>query len=166
MHVHPTTPAAQCGHAGKGKGYSDVIGKTVDIPGRVFGVDIPDLYYRAVVRKKDPGHSRAVVVRTVEDNDVYWFPVDAVRGWLEAMATSGRDIHSGTVGEASDAYAAEVLSELISNKSSLQHQAASACRSDAFTSAAVAPNGCLVDVSQRHRDGRSIPPSAQGSPAL
>lgn len=43
--------------AGKGKSkYDAVIGSTIDIPAPIFGVDIPDLYYRGTVLKKDPAH--------------------------------------------------------------------------------------------------------------
>lgn len=45
---------------GKAKGkrskYDAVVGCTIDVPAPVFGVDIPDLYYRGRVLKKDPAH--------------------------------------------------------------------------------------------------------------
>lgn len=33
------------------------MGRTVDIPAHVFAVDIPDLFYRGVVLKKDRAHT-------------------------------------------------------------------------------------------------------------
>ena len=42
------------GHKSK---YDAVVGHTVDVPAPIFGVDIPDLYYRGTVLKKDPAHA-------------------------------------------------------------------------------------------------------------
>jgi len=47
-----------------------VIGRTIDIPGDVFGVDVPDLYYRGTVLKKDNAHPGTIPVRM--------FPLDPV----------------------------------------------------------------------------------------
>ena len=47
-------------HKGKTKAKSKfdaVIGRTVDVPAPIFGVDIPDLYYRGTVLKKDTAHA-------------------------------------------------------------------------------------------------------------
>ena len=33
------------------------MGRTVDIPAPIFGVEIPDLFYRGVVLKKDKAHA-------------------------------------------------------------------------------------------------------------
>lgn len=37
--------------------YKAVVGCTIDVPAPIFGVDIPDLYYRGTVLKKDPAHA-------------------------------------------------------------------------------------------------------------
>ena len=42
--------------------YDAVIGRTVDIPAPIFSVDIPDLYYRGTVTKKDPAHPGAALL--------------------------------------------------------------------------------------------------------
>lgn len=39
---------------------------------------MPDLFYRAVVKRKDPGHPKAVVIRFPEDGSTFWLPVDEV----------------------------------------------------------------------------------------
>lgn len=36
--------------------FAGVMGRTVDIAASVFGVEIPDLFYRGVVLKKDRAH--------------------------------------------------------------------------------------------------------------
>ena len=51
-----------CGKYSTGKSrkkhnYAGVMGLTVDIPAHVFAVDIPDLFYRGVVLKKDRAHT-------------------------------------------------------------------------------------------------------------
>lgn len=53
--------ACQHSNADAGKGrqrvnYAGVLGKTVDIPAPVFDVDVPDLFYRGTVLKKDRAH--------------------------------------------------------------------------------------------------------------
>ena len=37
--------------------YDAVVGCTIDVPAPIFAVDIPDLYYRGTVLKKDPAHA-------------------------------------------------------------------------------------------------------------
>ena len=37
--------------------YDGVVGCIIDVPAHIFGVDIPDLYYRGTVLKKDPAHA-------------------------------------------------------------------------------------------------------------
>ncbi len=46
---------------------------------------VPDLFYRAVVKKKDTAHPRAVVIRFPEDGSTFWLPVDEV-GFLHPQA--------------------------------------------------------------------------------
>ena len=41
---------------GKRSKYDAVVGCTIDVPAPIFGVDIPDLYYRGRILKKDPAH--------------------------------------------------------------------------------------------------------------
>lgn len=89
--------------------YDAVIGRTVDISAPIFSVDIPDLYYRGTVTKKDPAHPGSVIVRFEEDGSRYWFPVTEVERFLGDMDNKGRDTGSETIGQGSDAFAAEVL---------------------------------------------------------
>ena len=45
--------------------YEALIGRTVDAPAPIFSVDIPDLYYRGTVLKKDPAHPGMVTLLSV-----------------------------------------------------------------------------------------------------
>ncbi|CAL8464007.1 g3542 [Coccomyxa elongata] len=91
--------------------YKSVIGKTVLIPASVFGVDVPELWYKARVVKKDPSHTRAVVLRTSEDGNLFWLPVEQVMKWLREMEESGLTSTGCTIGNAASVYAAQVLTD-------------------------------------------------------
>ena len=43
---------------------------------------VPDLFYRAVVKRRDPAHPGAVVIRFPEDGSTFWLPADEVPPWL------------------------------------------------------------------------------------
>ncbi|DBA68995.1 TPA: hypothetical protein ACH3X2_013164 [Trebouxia sp. C0005] len=96
--------------------YEALIGRTVDVPAPIFSVDIPDLYYRGTVLKKDPAHPGSVVVRFIEDGSRYWFPLAEVEQFLEDMQSKGRDAASGTIGQGSHAFAAQVLAGTLAAK--------------------------------------------------
>lgn len=51
----------------------------------------------------------AVIVRFVEDGSRYWFPVSEVERFLRDMEQHGRNKGSETIGQGSDAFAAEIL---------------------------------------------------------
>ena len=42
---------------GKASKFDAFVGRTIDVPAPIFGVDIPDLYYRGTVLKKDNEHA-------------------------------------------------------------------------------------------------------------
>ena len=42
---------------GKASKFDAFVGRTIDVPAPIFGVDIPDLYYRGTVLKKDNAHA-------------------------------------------------------------------------------------------------------------
>lgn len=67
--------------------YKSIIGKEVLVPASEFGIDVPELYYKARVMKKDPSHSRAVVVKFPDDGNLCWLPVDRVSSWLKVGST-------------------------------------------------------------------------------
>lgn len=96
--------------------YEALLGRTVDVPAPIFSVDIPDLYYRGTVLKKDPAHPGSVVVRFIEDGSRYWFPLVEVERFLEDMQSKGRDAASGTIGQGSHAFAAQVLAGTLAAK--------------------------------------------------
>lgn len=113
----PASSGTSAGRKGKAKSkYNAVIGRTVDIPAPIFSVDIPDLYYRGTVLKKDPAHPGSVVVRFIEDGSRYWFPLAEVERFLKDMQSKGRDAASGTIGQGSHAFAAQVLAGTLAAK--------------------------------------------------
>jgi hypothetical protein len=63
--------------------YKSIVGKTVLVPASEFGIDVPELFYKARIIKKDPSHPRAVVVRFPDDGNLCWLPVDQVTEWLQ-----------------------------------------------------------------------------------
>lgn len=112
-----STGTAAAGRKVKAKNkYSEVIGRTIDIPAPIFGVDVPDLYYRGTVLKKDTAHPGSVVVRFIEDGSRYWFPVTEVERFLKDMQSKGRDAASDTIGQGSHAFAAQVLAATLAAK--------------------------------------------------
>ncbi|CAL5226922.1 g9799 [Coccomyxa viridis] len=90
--------------------YKALIGRVVLVPGSEFGVDVPELYYKARVVRKDPSHARAVVMRFAEDGDLMWQPVDKVWAWIETMQAKGLSEDTPhTIGDAANAYAVATL---------------------------------------------------------
>jgi hypothetical protein len=85
--------------------YADMKGHNVDIPGWVFGVEIPELFYRGTIVGKDASHSGCVVVRT-EDGQRYFFPAPEVTGWMDDMQERISPQPGATMGAACDRYAA------------------------------------------------------------
>ena len=51
----------------------------------------------------------AVIIRFTEDGSRYWFPVTEIERFLRDMKEHGRDKGSETIGQGSDAFAAEIL---------------------------------------------------------
>lgn len=47
-------------------------------------VQVPDLFYRAIVKRKDAAHPGAVVIRFPEDGSTFWLPADEVISNLDA----------------------------------------------------------------------------------
>lgn len=68
---------------------SDLIGKVVQVPGVVFLVDVPGLYYVADVKKKERRRKGAVEVVFRDDNSRYWFPAADVRAWMQDQMHRG-----------------------------------------------------------------------------
>ncbi len=58
----------------------------------------------------------SVVVRFKEDGSRYWFPLAEVERFLEDMQSKGRDTASGTIGQGSHAFAAQVLAGTLAAK--------------------------------------------------
>ena len=54
-----------------------------------------------------------MIIRFVEDGSRYWFPVTEIERFLKDMEEHGRDKGSETIGQGSDAFAAEVLAEAL-----------------------------------------------------
>ncbi|KAL3133710.1 hypothetical protein ABBQ32_008205 [Trebouxia sp. C0010 RCD-2024] len=94
---------------GKTSKFDAYVGRTIDVPAPIFGVDIPDLYYRGTVLKKDNAHAGCMVVRFSEDGSKYWFPLVEIQRFLKDMQNKGRDAESDTIGQGSHAFAAQVL---------------------------------------------------------
>lgn len=116
IHSVPSSGTATGRKAKPRSKYEALIGRTVDVPAPIFSVDIPDLYYRGTVLKKDPAHPGSVVVRFIEDGSRYWFPLAEVERFLEDMQSKGRDAASGTIGQGSHAFAAQVLAGTLAAK--------------------------------------------------
>ncbi|KAG1657005.1 hypothetical protein FOA52_012006 [Chlamydomonas sp. UWO 241] len=95
---------------------SDIVGKGVDIPGGVFGHDIPGYFYPARVVGPDKTHPGCVTVSLLDGSRArYYFPVPEVRGWVSGMHTRlGLDWQEehDTVDEESVAFAARVLVDM------------------------------------------------------
>ncbi|KAK9844444.1 hypothetical protein WJX74_002610 [Apatococcus lobatus] len=121
-HGHCTTrstPASNnLARVGKRKGRSKhsimakhpgLVGRIVDVPADVFSVDIPDMYYRGIIRKRDYAHKDSFEVKFLEDGSRYWLPISDCQQWLEQMEARGRSETSQTVGAASDNFAASIL---------------------------------------------------------
>ncbi|GMH45386.1 hypothetical protein BSKO_13343 [Bryopsis sp. KO-2023] len=100
--------SAGCHDGGRDAELKDLIGKVVDIPAIHFGVDVPEMYYRATILRRDSARRTAVVVRFQEDGSQYWLPIKDVRAWLDS--TSPR--RSGCTGKAADEFAASVLLDI------------------------------------------------------
>lgn len=56
------------------------------------------------------------MVRFVEDGSRYWFPVSEVERFLRDMEEHGRNKGSETIGQGSDAFAAEVLAAALAER--------------------------------------------------
>ena len=57
-----------------------------------------------------------MVVRFIEDGSRYWFPLAEVERFLKDMQANGRDAASGTIGQGSHAFAAQVLAGTLAAK--------------------------------------------------
>jgi hypothetical protein len=60
-------------------------GSDPQFAGTLLLLQIPDLFYRAVVKRKDPAHSGAVVIRFPEDGSTFWLPADEVISWCQPV---------------------------------------------------------------------------------
>ncbi len=81
----------------------------------------------------------SVVVRFIEDGSRYWFPVAEVERFLKDMQSKGRDAASGTIGQGSHAFAAQVLAgTLAAKKKASGMTSSSATAGDCLTKAKVA----------------------------
>lgn len=89
--------------------HSGLIGRIVDVPADVFSVDIPDMYYRGIITKRDYAHKDSFEVKFLEDGTRYWLPIADCQHWLGQMEARGRSETSQTVGAASDTFAASIL---------------------------------------------------------
>lgn len=86
----------------------DLVGKIVHIPAEEYGINVPGMFYRARVVKKDPKHRSSVVVSFFEDDGSHnWIPAREVRRWLAATV----DV-TGTTNQHSDDYAIETLLQI------------------------------------------------------
>lgn len=89
--------------------HAGLIGRIVDVPADVFSVEIPDMYYRGLITKRDYGHKDSFEVKFEEDGSRYWLPIADCQRWLDQMEARGRTELSETIGAASDNFAASVL---------------------------------------------------------
>lgn len=86
------TPGNKAKRAKRSKGRSssvtpvedllDVIGKVVEVPGSIFYVKTPGVFYIGDIIKPEAKHKNAVEVRFRDDGSTYWFPAKDVRKWL------------------------------------------------------------------------------------
>lgn len=108
---HLTNPLHFAGHARQQSSakHSGLIGRIVDVPADVFSVDIPDMYYRGIITKRDYAHKDSFEVKFLEDGTRYWLPIADCQHWLGQMEARGRSETSQTVGAASDTFAASIL---------------------------------------------------------
>ncbi|KAG1678503.1 hypothetical protein FOA52_014536 [Chlamydomonas sp. UWO 241] len=95
---------------------SDIVGKGVDIPGGIFGQDIPGFFYPARVVGPDKAHPGCVIVSLQDGSRArYFFPVPDVREWVAGMHTrlglDWQEEHDTVDGE-SVAFAARVLVDM------------------------------------------------------
>eukprot|EP00891_Asterochloris_glomerata_P009708 jgi/Astpho2/9708/Aster-x1600 len=99
--------------------YDDVVGKMVDIPGVVFGVPLPDVFYTGQVMKRDHSHAGCVVIRFPDDGSRYYLPATDIRQFLADMEAREEGVPLQRVGaaeEANDAAAIEVLAQALTRK--------------------------------------------------
>lgn len=89
-----------------------ILGQDVEIPGTIFGVNVPGLYYRARVMRKDSSHPKCVTIRFSEDNSRFWLPLSQVLGFKREEKERKEKVKAPELGLASDQYAAEVLVSL------------------------------------------------------
>ena len=61
---------------------SDILGQAVEVPGAIFYVTTPGVFYIGDVIKPEPKHRNAVEVVFQDDGSRYWFPAKDVRKWL------------------------------------------------------------------------------------
>ncbi|GAB4820869.1 hypothetical protein N2152v2_007915 [Parachlorella kessleri] len=132
-------------------GGGDLIGRIVEVPSAVFSVDIPSLYYRGVVTKRESGRKQdAYELKFLDDNSKYWFPTVDIRSWLadmEARGAEGKQSGSGiAVGKATDEFAAEVLTGIASG-SSLRSGRGNSQLSDAAVAAAARDDAACAEKS-------------------
>ena len=81
----------------------------MDVPADVFSVEIPDMYYRGLITKRDYAHKDSFEVKFLEDGSLYWLPIADCQHWLKQMEDRGRNENSQTIGAASDTFAASIL---------------------------------------------------------
>ena len=81
----------------------------MDVPADVFSVEIPDMYYRGLITKRDYAHKDSFEVKFLEDGTRYWLPIADCQQWLDQMEARGRNESSETIGAASDNFAASIL---------------------------------------------------------
>ncbi|GMH41673.1 hypothetical protein BSKO_09583 [Bryopsis sp. KO-2023] len=102
-------------------------GKVVYAPADHFGMNIPGLFYRAKVTRKDKRRRQAVIIRLFEDDDSqYWLPMNVVHRWVQMnQPTDGRCIHNET-----DSYAVSALMQLKGSQSPFPGSSASASKTE------------------------------------
>lgn len=98
--------------------YAGLVGRVVEIPASVFSVDVPGMFYRGAITKREGGRKQeAMEVKFLEDGSRYWFPLASLREWLEAQDARQARPETGDAQRASqaDEFAAEVLTDLASD---------------------------------------------------
>ncbi len=86
------------------------------------------------------------MVRFIEDGSRYWFPLAEVERFLEDMQSKGRNAASGTIGQGSHAFAAQVLAgTLAAKKKASGMTSSSATAGDCLTNTKVACHREILD---------------------
>lgn len=71
---------------------SDLIGQVVEVPGAIFYVKTPGVFYIGDIIKPEAKHKNAVEVVFRDDESRYWFPAKDVRKWLKEQREREADL--------------------------------------------------------------------------